>query len=78
MDIEAIDRAYTACGKDGGELLHFTRRRCHEHYVCIDAFQTIIVVKNTCQLHIRSGVNGFFGGFADVTITKDCYANFRF
>ena len=69
MNIEAVHRAYTSRREDGGELLHFARRRTNEDDVCINAVQTIIVVKNTYQLHIRSRFYGFFGCFADVAVT---------
>ena len=61
MDIETVHRAYTPCGQHRGELLHFPRRGAKKHDIGVDAIEAIVVMINTCQLHIRSGINGLFG-----------------
>ena len=69
MYIEAVYCAYTACSEDSCELLHFARRGTNKDNICVDAVQTVIVVIDAGQFHIRRSLDGFFGSSADVSIT---------
>jgi hypothetical protein len=69
MDIETINGADTTSRKDGCELLYLARRRADKHGVRIDTIEAVIMMENTCQLHVRSGFDGFFGCTADVAVS---------
>ncbi len=71
MDIKTINRTDAAYSHHRGKFLHFSCRGTNEHDIdiAVKAIQTIIVVIYTCQLHIRSGLNGFFSGFTNIAVT---------